>query len=89
MDPSSDEFILDQLSSCEQKLVMLVEELSSRALDTIEKEMEDQEICFNKSDFIPANNTRVAIPKATSHSTLFGELLIKFVLLMTVFCYRE
>ena len=89
MDPSSDEFILDQLSSCEQKLVMLVEELSSRDLDTIEKEMEDHEICFNKSDFIPANNTRVAIPKATSHSTLFGELLIKFVLLMTVFCYRE
>jgi len=75
MDASSDEFILDQLSTCEQKLVMLVEELSSRDLDTIEKEMEDHEISFNKSDFVPTNNTRVAIPKTTSHSTLFGRQL--------------
>ena len=73
MDVSSDEFILDHLSTCEQKLVMLVEELSSRDLETIQKEMEDHETCSTMVDFVPANNTRVTIPKTTSHSTMFGE----------------
>lgn len=73
MEPSSDEFILDQLSTCEQKLVMLVEELSSRDLDTIQKEMEDHESCAAIADLVPSNNIRVTIPKTTSHSTMFGE----------------
>lgn len=44
LEPSSEEFVLEQLGECEQKLVELVEELSSRDLDTILKEMEDQEV---------------------------------------------
>ena len=44
LDPSSDEYVLDQLSDCEHKLVGLVEELSSRELETIHKEMEDEEV---------------------------------------------
>ena len=47
LDPSSDEFVLDQLSDCEQKLVGLVEELSSRELETIRKEMDDEEVCVS------------------------------------------
>lgn len=73
MDTSSDEFILDQLSTCEQKLVMLVEELSSRDLEIIQKEMEDHETSSNMADFVPTNNIRVTIPKTSSHSTMFGE----------------
>lgn len=44
LDPSSDEYVLDQLGDCEQKLVSLVEELSTRDLETIHKEMEDEEV---------------------------------------------
>ena len=76
MDVSSDEFILDQLSTCEQKLVMLVEELSSRDLETIQKEMEDHESCSAMADLVPANNIRVTIPKTSSHSTMFGEQIV-------------
>lgn len=76
MDASSDEFILDQLSTCEQKLVMLVEELSSRDLEIIQKEMEDHETSSTMVDFVPASNIRVTIPKVTSHSTMFGEYTI-------------
>ena len=76
MDVSSDEFILDKLSTCEQKLVMLVEELSSRDLETIQKEMEDHESCSTMADLVPANNIRVTIPKTTSHSTMFGKFAI-------------
>lgn len=82
MEPSSDEFILDQLSTCEQKLVMLVEELSSRDLETIGKEMEDHESSATMADLVPSNNIRVTIPKTTSHSTMFGENIINCIYLI-------
>lgn len=40
----SEEYVLDQLSVAEQKLVGLAEELASRDQDTIRKEMEDEEV---------------------------------------------
>ena len=36
--------MIEQLSSVEGKLVSLAEELSSRDLDTVHKEMEDEEV---------------------------------------------
>lgn len=45
VDPGSEEYVLEQLSLAEQKLVSLAEELSSRDLDTIHKEMADEEVC--------------------------------------------
>ncbi|MCG8625730.1 MAG: hypothetical protein MJE68_27495 [Proteobacteria bacterium] len=44
VDPGSEEYVLEQLSLTEQKLVSLAEELSSRDLDTIHKEMADEEV---------------------------------------------
>lgn len=44
MELGSEEHILEQLSVTEQKLVNLAEELASRDLDTIQKEMEDKEV---------------------------------------------
>ena len=44
VDPGSEEYVLEQLSLAEQKLVSLAEELSSRDLDTIHKEMADEEV---------------------------------------------
>ncbi len=45
LSPESDEYVIEQLSSVEGKLVSLAEELSSRDLETIHKEMEDEEVC--------------------------------------------
>ena len=47
LSPDSEEYILEQLSSVEQKLVSVTEELASRDLDTIHKEMEDEEVDSN------------------------------------------
>lgn len=38
--------MIEQLSSVEGKLVSLAEELSSRDLETIHKEMEDEEVAM-------------------------------------------
>ena len=42
--PDSEEYVLEQLSVAEQKLVGVAEELASRDQDTIRKEMEDEEV---------------------------------------------
>ena len=44
LDTDSEEYVIEQLSQVEQKLVNLAEELSSRDLETIHKEMEDEEV---------------------------------------------
>ena len=44
LSPDSEEYVIEQLSQVEQKLVNLAEELSSRDLETIHKEMEDEEV---------------------------------------------
>lgn len=44
LEAGSEEASIEQLGECEQKLVSLVEELGSRDLDTIQKEMEDEEV---------------------------------------------
>ncbi len=44
VDPGSEEYVLEQLSLAEQKLVSLAEELSSRDLNTVNKEMADEEV---------------------------------------------
>ena len=44
LSPGSEEYVLDQLSVAEQKLVGLAEELASRDQDTLHKEMEDEEV---------------------------------------------
>jgi hypothetical protein len=44
LEQGSEEAVIEQLGDCELKLVSLVEELSSRDLDTIQKEMEDEEV---------------------------------------------
>ena len=49
VDPGNEEYVLEQLSQAEQKLVTLAEELASRDLDTICKEMEDEEVCSSSA----------------------------------------
>ena len=42
--PTSDEYVLDQLSTCEEKLLKLLEELDGKDLQQVVKEMEEEEV---------------------------------------------
>ena len=44
LSPDSEEYVLEQLSVVEQKLVGVAEELASWDQETIRKEMEDEEV---------------------------------------------
>ena len=44
MAEDSEEHVLQQLATSEQRLVCLTEELASRDLDTLRREMEDEEV---------------------------------------------
>jgi len=41
---TSDEYVLDQLSTCEEKLLKLLEELDGKDLNEVFKQMEDEEV---------------------------------------------
>ena len=47
--PSSDEYVLDQLSIAEEKLLKLLEELdqSGKDLKDIQRQMEEEEVCVH------------------------------------------
>lgn len=72
LDPASEEYVLEQLSVAEQKLVNLAEELTSRDLETIHKEMEDREFRHTVEGGV-AGNIRVELPKISSKSNLYGK----------------
>lgn len=73
LDPSSEEYVLEQLSTAEQKLVNLSEELASRDLETVHKEMEDEEFRHTVEGGV-AGNIRVALPKTGVKISLYGKL---------------
>jgi len=62
--PSSDEYVLDQLSICEEKLLKLMEELDATGKDVhdIQKQMEDEEFHNTVEHKLPTYNTRVKLP---------------------------
>lgn len=105
MDSESEEVIIEQLGDCEQKLVSLVEELGSRDLDTIQKEMEDEEV---RVIFVPSNlitslvvqfrqtieggasaNIRITLPKEGSQGALYGKTCITTVLINMVYILTD
>ena len=47
--PTSDEYVLDQLSQCEEKLLKLLEELdqTGKDMNEISKQMEEEEVCIS------------------------------------------
>lgn len=44
LSPTSDEYILDLLGTCEQKLLKLMDELGGKDINDVMKEMEDAEV---------------------------------------------
>lgn len=54
--PTSDEYVLDQLSTCEEKLLKLLEELDGKELQEIMKQMEEEEVgAIDWGQFIEAS----------------------------------
>lgn len=74
--PSSDEYVLDQLSSCEEKLLKLMEELdgtwNGKDIAEVTKQMEEEEFLTSVDSKIPDHNTRIAIP-TTVKETVFDD----------------
>lgn len=62
--PSSDEYVLDQLATCEEKLLKLLEELESsgKSVDEIIKQMEAEEFHHAVEPQLPKNNMRIPLP---------------------------
>lgn len=47
LSPTSDEYILDLLGTCEQKLLKLMDDLGGKDINDVMKEMEDAEVMLN------------------------------------------
>ncbi|XP_033763026.1 coiled-coil domain-containing protein 151-like [Pecten maximus] len=61
--PTSDEYVLDQLSLCEEKLLKLLEELDGKEINEITKQMEEEEFHASMEGKLPQYNTRVKLPQ--------------------------
>ncbi|KAK3092525.1 hypothetical protein FSP39_004008 [Pinctada imbricata] len=61
--PTSDEYVLDQLSTCEEKLLKLLEELDGKDLSEATKQMEEEEYHASVEGKLPQYNTRVKLPQ--------------------------
>lgn len=59
---SGDEYILDALGVCEQKLLKLMEELAGKDIQEVIKEMDDTEFRSVMEAKLPDHNTRVKLP---------------------------
>ncbi|XP_067940120.1 outer dynein arm-docking complex subunit 3-like [Watersipora subatra] len=60
---SSDEYVLDQLSTSEEKLLKLLEELDGQDLSDILEQMEEEEYHAQMEGKLPEYNTRVKLPQ--------------------------
>lgn len=75
--PSSDEYVLDQLSQSEEKLLKLLEELDSTGKDMndISKQMEEEEF-HNKLEYgLPSYNVRIPFPHVVKNDMYDGKIL--------------
>jgi len=52
LSPTSDEYILDLLGTCEQKLLKLMDDLGGKDINDVMKEMEDAEVMLKFSCYL-------------------------------------
>lgn len=71
---TSDEYVLDQLSTCEEKLLRLLEELegSGRDVPELQTQMEEEEYHNTVEPKLPSYNTRINMPQAIK-DTMFDD----------------
>jgi len=70
--PSSDEYVLDQLSTSEEKLLKLLEELDGQDLNETLRQMEEEEFHASIEGKLPQYNTRVKLP-TTQRDLVYGD----------------
>ncbi|KAI0217961.1 Coiled-coil domain-containing protein 151 [Lamellibrachia satsuma] len=72
--PTSDEYVLDQLSISEEKLLKLLEEIDQQGhdLDNLIKQMEEEDFHNTIEMKLPVHNTRVKLPTSTK-DTMYDE----------------
>lgn len=73
LNPTTEEYILDLLGTCEQKLLKLMEELGGKDIQDIVKEMEDTDFRTSLESKLPSYNTRVKLPTVNERMTGFEE----------------
>ncbi|XP_046844613.1 outer dynein arm-docking complex subunit 3-like [Xenia sp. Carnegie-2017] len=69
--PTSDEYVLDLLGQCEQKLLKIMDDLGGKSLDDILKE--DSEFRVSLESKIPQFNTRIQLPKTNISGTNYED----------------
>lgn len=70
--PSSDEYVLDQLSTSEEKLLKLLEELDGKDLNETLRQMEEEEFHASIEGKLPQYNTRIKLP-TTIRDLVYGD----------------
>lgn len=68
----SEEHVLQQLAASEQRLVSLTEELASRDLDTLRREMEDEEFRHTVEGGL-SGNVKVELPKSGEEPSFYDD----------------
>ena len=69
LSPTSDEYILDLLGTCEQKLLKLMDDLGGKDINDVMKEMEDAEVMLNSRAERIVDNSNVMRSTPMSCST--------------------
>jgi len=73
LSPTSDEYVLNLLSSSEEKLLKLLEELDGTELPAVMKQMEETEFHSTIETKLPSYNTRITLPTTTKLDTFDDE----------------
>ncbi|XP_071802586.1 outer dynein arm-docking complex subunit 3-like [Asterias amurensis] len=61
LSPTSDEYVLDLLSTCEEKLLKLMEDLDGHDVDDTLQQMEEEEFHVGIEGQMPQHNTRIKL----------------------------
>ncbi|XP_054769861.1 outer dynein arm-docking complex subunit 3-like [Lytechinus pictus] len=69
----ADEYVLDLLSTCEEKLLKLMEELDGFDVQGTLKQMEEEEFQVGIEGSLPAQNTRIKLPTTQRDTTYDDE----------------
>ncbi|XP_025111800.1 coiled-coil domain-containing protein 151-like [Pomacea canaliculata] len=70
--PSSDEYVLDQLSTSEEKLLKLMEDFDGKDLHEVLRQMEEEEFHASIEGKLPQYNTRIKLP-TTQRDLVYGD----------------
>lgn len=73
LSPTSDEYILDLLGTCEQKLLKLTDDLGGKDISDVMKEMEDAEFRATMENELPQYNTRVKLPTTSDRMAVYDD----------------